>query len=159
MLYRAARQQHARRQAQDADLSDISAFNDTMGASKHDGSISVDSSDWEGTDPNGVKFVSGTVVASIDKVVHLVVARDAALVGAEEALINLKLTRNSECKEISNIGNVNKHVATKSKGAWSLTSQGSASKCSASSQKSIVRKLNNGTYFLREKCVTLIDSV
>jgi len=79
--------------------------------------------DGVGADPDGIELGSGTVVPSHDEVIDLEIVGDARGVGSKKALVDLKLVGVAKGEEVSNVGDVDKHVTTKGNRTGSLVVQ------------------------------------
>jgi len=98
-----------------------------MGAAEGHCSIGVNAHDGEGADRDGIELGSGAVVPSHDEVVDLEIMGDARGVGLQKARVDLKLACVAKGKEVSNVGDVDKHVMSEGNRTRSLVVQSGAS--------------------------------
>ena len=98
-----------------------------MGAAEGYLSIGVIACDGAGAGPDEIELGSGAVVLSHDEVVDLEIVGDAQDVGSKKALVYLELAGVAKSEEVSNVGDVDKHVPSESNRTGSLVVQSRAS--------------------------------
>jgi len=98
-----------------------------MGATESYRSIGVNAHDGVGATLDGIELGSGAVVPSHDEVVDLEIVWDAQSVGSKKGLVDLELAGVAKGKEVSNVGDVDKHVMSEGNRTGCLVVQSGAS--------------------------------